>query len=172
MAREAEEHQLLVTSLEAQVAELQLQISTAQRLHLLQTATNEELLVGLQSKVEAITAAPPPSKVTQAQATDAMQCLQQQLGKRLSADWLAHNGMAGITEQAVAALLAEFTTALRDAGPAVASTLLATTVPSTTPAQADTLVATVGERKRRLGEKSTESWADSAMDGDDDLDPC
>ena len=158
MAREAEEHQLLVTSLEAQVAELQLQISSAQRLHLQQTATNEELLVGLQTKVEALTVAPPPSKVSQAQASDAQMCLKQQLGKRLSAEWLATNGMTGITEQAVSALLAEFTTALRDAGPAVASTLLAPTA------------TTVGERKRLLGQDAAESWADSAAD--DDMDPC
>ena len=66
--------------------------------------------------------------------------------------------MTGITEQAVSALLAEFTTALRDAGPAVASTLLAPTA------------TTVGERKRLLGQDAAESWADSAAD--DDMDPC
>ena len=71
MAREEEEHQQLILGLEAQVAELQMQISTAQRQHLLQSATNEELPVGLQTKVDALTTAPPPTKVTEAQATDA-----------------------------------------------------------------------------------------------------
>ena len=61
MAREEEEHQQLILGLEAQVAELQMQISTAQRQHLLQSATNEELLVGLQTKVDALTTAPPPT---------------------------------------------------------------------------------------------------------------
>ena len=106
--------------------------------------------------------------MTQAQATDAKQCLQQQLGKRLSAEWLANNGMTGITEQAVAALLAEFTTALRDAGPAVASTLLAPTASTSTPTQAAASAVTLGDRKRRLGENSAECWADAAMYADDD----
>ena len=78
------------------MAELQLHISTAQRQHLLQSATNEELLVGLQTKVDALTAAPLPTKITEAQATDAQQVLQQQLGKRLTTEWLQLNGLAGI----------------------------------------------------------------------------
>ncbi len=161
MAREAEEHQVLVTSLEAQVAELQLQISSAQCLHVQQTATKEELLVGLQTKVDALTMAPPPSKVSYAQASDAQSCLKQQLGKRLSAEWLASNGMTGITEQAVSALLAEFTSALREAGPGVSSTILA---------PAPKAATTMGERKRALGQD--ECWADTAADADDDMDPC
>ena len=161
MAREAEEHQVLVTSLEAQVAELQLQISSAQCLHVQQTATNEELLVGLQTKVDALTMAPPPSKVSYAQASDAQSCLKQQLGKRLSAEWLASNGMTGITEQAVSALLAEFTSALREAGPGVSSTILA---------PAPKAATTMGERKRAFGQD--ECWADTAADADDDMDPC
>ena len=97
-------------------------------------------------------------------------CLKQQLGKRLSAEWLATNGMTGITEQAVSALLAEFATALRDAGPAVASTLLAPTASTSTTPQSDAMVVTVGERKRLLGQDAAESWADSAAD--DDMYPC
>ena len=161
MAREAEEHQLLVTGLEAQVAELQLQISSAQRLQVQQAAANEELLVSLQTKVDALTMAPPPSRVSLAQASDAQTCLKQQLGKRLSAEWLASNGMTGITEQAVSALLAEFTTALREAGPAVSSTILAPAWKAAT---------TMGERERALGQDG--SWADVVAEGDDDMDPC
>ena len=41
IAREEEEHQQLILGLEAHMAELQLQISTAQRQHLLQSATND-----------------------------------------------------------------------------------------------------------------------------------
>ena len=161
MAREAEEHQILVTSLEAQVAELQLQISSAQGLHVQQTAANEELLVSLQVKVDSMTMAPPPSRVSSAQASDAQTCLKLQLGKRLSADWLASNGMTGITEQAVSALLAEFTAAMRDAGPAVSSTILAPAWKAAT---------TMGERKRALGQDG--HWADVCIEADDDMDPC
>ena len=169
MAREEEEHQQLILGLEAQVAELQLQITTAQRQHLLQTATNEELLVGLQSKVDAITAAPPPSKVTEAQATDAQHTLQQQLGKRLTTEWLQLNGLAGISEQSAAALLAEFTTALKDAGPAVSTTLLATAAASSGNGASDPKPSTVGDSKRQLGESASGSWADEAMGGEEEL---
>ena len=161
MAREAEEHQILVTTLEAQVAELQLQISSAQGLHVQQTAANEELLVSLQVKVDSLTMAPPPSRVSSAQASDAQICLKQQLGKRLSADWLASNGMTGITEQAVSALLAEFTAAMRDAGPAISNTILAPAWKAAT---------TMGERKRALGQDGL--WADVGLEGDEDMDPC
>ena len=161
MAREAEEHQILVTSLEAQVAELQLQISSAQCLQVQQTAANEELLVSLQTKVDALTMAPPPNRVSTAQASDAQTCLKQQLGKRLSAEWLANNGMTGITEQAVSALLAEFTAAMREAGPAISSTILAPAWKAAT---------TMGERKRALGQDGC--WADVVVEGDDDMDPC
>ena len=69
--------------------------------------------------------------------------------------------MTGISEQAVSALLAEFTTALREAGPAVSSTILAPALKAAT---------TMGERKRALGQD--ECWADAVADGDDDMDPC
>ena len=169
MAREKEEHQQLILGLEAQVAELQLQISTAQRVHLLQTATNEELLVGLQAKVDAIIAAPTPSKVTEAQATDAQHSLQQQLGKTLTTEWLQLHGMAGISEQSVSALLAVFTAALKDAGPAAASTLLAPTTSATTTGASDLKPATVGDRKGQLGEGASGSWADAPMGGEGEL---
>ncbi len=59
MAREEEEHTQLITLHEVQAAEIQLQISTAQRQHLIQTAANEELLVGIKTKVDALTVAHP-----------------------------------------------------------------------------------------------------------------
>ena len=169
MSREEEEHQQLILGLEAQMAELQLQISTAQRVHLLQTATNEELLVGLQAKVDAITAAPTPSKVTEAQATDAQHTLQLQLGKRLTTEWLQLHGIAGISEQSVAALLVEFTTALKDAGPVVATTLLATPATSSNDGASEDNPTTLVNRKRRLGEGASGSWADVPMGGEEEL---
>ena len=138
-------------------------------MHLLQTATNEELLVGLQAKVEAITAAPSPGKVTEAQATDAQHCLQQQLGKTLTTEWLQLHGMAGISEQSVSALLVVFTTTLKDAGPGVTSTLLAPTTAATSTGAAVPKPATVGDRKRQLGESASGSWADDAMGGEEEL---
>ena len=69
--------------------------------------------------------------------------------------------MTGITEQAVSALLAEFTAAMRDAGPAISSTILA---------PAWKAASSLGERKRALGQD--ESWADAGEEGDEDMDPC
>ena len=83
MAREEEEHTQLITLLEVQAAEIQLQISTAQRQHLIQTATNEELLVGIKTKVDALTIAPPPAKISEAQNQYAQAAFKLQLGKRL-----------------------------------------------------------------------------------------
>ena len=71
IAREQEEHVQLVTSLEAQVAEIQLQISTAQRQHIIQSAAKEELLVGIKTEVDALTVTPQPTKVTEAQNINA-----------------------------------------------------------------------------------------------------
>ena len=167
MAREGEEHQQLILGLEAQVAELQMQISTAQRQHLLQSATNEELLVGLQTKVDALTTTLPPTKITEAHATDAQHALQQQLGKRLTTEWLQLNGMAGISEASVATLLVEFTTALIDAGPTVSTTFLAPKFPPSSNCSAEPTPTTVGERKRIRGEGA--SGRDEAMRAEDDL---
>ena len=167
MAREGEEHQQLVMSLEAQVAELQLQISTAQRQHMLQSATNEELLVAFQVKVDALTTTPPPTNVTEAQSTDAQ--LQQQLGKRLTTEWLQLNGLAGISEASVAALMVEFTGALLDAGPTVTTTLLAPISTSSGSGTAEPKPATLGERKRNLGKGASGSWADDTMGVEDEL---
>ena len=146
-----------------------MQISTAQRQHLLQSATNEELLVGLQTRVDALTTAPPPTKVTEAKATDAQRVLQQQLGKRLTTEWLQLNGLAGISEASVAALMVEFTSALVDAGPTVTTTRLAPKSSSSSNGSAEPKPATVGERKRILGEGASGSWAHEAMRAEDDL---
>ena len=71
IAREQEEHVQIVTSLEAQVAEIQIQISTAQRQHIIQSAAKEELLVGIKTEVDALAVAPQPTKVTEAQNINA-----------------------------------------------------------------------------------------------------
>ena len=107
--------------------------------------------------------------MTEAQATDAQHSLQQQLGKTLTTEWLQLHGMAGISEQSVSALLAVFTAALKDAGPAVASTLLAPTPAATTTGASDLKPATVGDRKRQLGECVSRSWADAPIGGKDEL---
>ncbi len=111
----------------------------------------------------------PPSKVTEAQATDAQHTLQQQLGKRLTTEWLQLNGMAGISEASVAALLVEFTTALIDAGPTVTSTLFAPKATTSSSGVSEPKPATVGDRKRQLGAGANGSWADEAMGGEEEL---
>ena len=102
-----------------------MQISTAQRQHLTQTAANEELLVGIKTLVDALTVAPPPAKITEAQNQQAQAASKKQLGKRLTKEWLHLNGLAGITEETVVALLQEFTGALQEAGTEVSSAILA-----------------------------------------------
>ena len=118
--------------------------------------------------MDALTAAPLPTKITEAQATDAQQVLQQQLGKRLTTEWLQLNGLAGISEASVAALMVEFTSALADAGPTVTTTLLAPKSSSSSTGNAEPTPATVGERKRIRGEGANGSWADEAMRAEDD----
>ena len=66
MANEEREHTELVTTLEAQAAEIQLQIVEAHKLHSIRTAANEELLGELQIKVDQLTPAAPQAKATEA----------------------------------------------------------------------------------------------------------
>ncbi len=76
--------------------------------------------------------------------------------------------MAGISEASVAALMVEFTSALVDAGPTVTTTLLAPKSSSSSNGSAEPKPATVGERKRTLGEGASGSWADEAMRAEDE----
>ena len=127
-------------------------MSTAQRQHLIQTAANEELLVGIKTKVDALTVAPHPTKVTEAQNINAHTEVKKQLGKRLTPEWLALNGLTSLTEETVPALLLEFTGALQEVGSEASSTILAPLVTEHTAASATPKPATLRENKRRLGE--------------------
>ena len=119
--------------------------------------------------MDALTTAPPPTKVTEAQATNAQHVLQQQLGTRLTTEWLQLNGLAGISEASVAALTVEFTSALADAGPTVTTTLLAPKSSSSSNGSAEPMPTTVGERKRTRDEGANGSWADEAMRAEENL---
>ena len=69
----------------------------------------------------------------------------------------------------MAALLAEFTTALKDAGPMVSTTLLATATANSSNGASDPKPPTVGDRKRQLGEGASGSWADETIGGEEEL---
>ena len=125
--------------------------------------------MGLQAKVDALTTTPPPAKVTEAQSTGGQLAFQQQLGKRLTTEWLQLNGLAGISEASVAALMLEFTGALLDAGPTVSITLLAPKSSPNSTGTTEPRPTTLGERKRNLGEGASGSWADDTMGVEDEL---
>ena len=145
-----------------------MQISTAQWQRLTQTAANEELLVGIKTKVDALTVAPPPAKITEAQNQHAQAAFKLQLGKRLTQEWLQLNGVAGITEETVVALLQDFTGALQEAGSEVSSAILAPPTPKPQTTSDKPKPTTLGEKKRLLGEGADGSWGDEAMNACDD----
>ena len=147
MATEEQEHTLLIAALEAQAAEIQVQVAEEHKLQAARLAANEELLVALQTKADQPSVSVPPLKASEASAEEAKQQLHAQLQKKFTHDWLGHQGLGHLTEPALHVLFAQYNEALKAAGPEVRKTLLEQCRPP----------STIGEKKRRAGQM--ERWA-------------